>query len=136
MRNFQKYADLMEKENEINNTNNNDVMDTDQNNKNAFKLSKKLEKEKLIKKKFCEFGSKTISSLMTGINSDQIQLNNKLFKIIDKTNKKVKKEKQLDKVLEIHESGRMKRMEAERELESIEKELKEKLIEIKVPNDN
>jgi len=57
--------------------------------------------EKKIKKKFCEFGSKTISSLMADINSDQIHLNNKLFKIIDKANKKIKKEKQIDKVLEI-----------------------------------
>ena len=53
---------------------------------------------------------------------------------LQKTNKDIIET--LDKVLEIHESGRMKRMEAERELESIEKELKEKLIEIKVPNDN
>ena len=41
----------MEKENEIHNSNNNDVIDTDPNNKNHFKLSKKLKKEKLIKKK-------------------------------------------------------------------------------------
>ncbi len=101
LKNFQKYADLLDKENELHNLNANDIMDTEQNNKNVFQINKKLEKEKMIKKKFCEFGSKSISSLMTGINSDQIALNNKLFKIIDKTNKKVKKEKQLDKVLEI-----------------------------------
>ncbi|MBP3255051.1 MAG: toxic anion resistance protein [Clostridia bacterium] len=40
----------------------------------------------------------------------------------------------LDAVIEIHENGRAKRAEAEVELENIEKELKEKLIEIKVNN--
>ena len=40
----------------------------------------------------------------------------------------------LDKVIEIHEAGRAKRAEAEVELQNIEKELKEKLIEIKVNN--
>ena len=38
----------------------------------------------------------------------------------------------LDKVIEIHESGRAKRQEAEKQLEDIEKELKEKMIEMKV----
>lgn len=42
----------------------------------------------------------------------------------------------LDKVLEIHENGRMKRIEAEKELVNIEQELKDKLLEIKVVNDN
>lgn len=37
----------------------------------------------------------------------------------------------LDKIIEIHENGRQKRMEAEKELVSIEKELKEKMLEIK-----
>ena len=37
----------------------------------------------------------------------------------------------LDKVLEIHQNGREKRAEAEKELISIEKELKEKMMEIK-----
>ncbi len=40
----------------------------------------------------------------------------------------------LDKVIEIHENGSSKRMEAEKELESIEKELKDKMLEIKVSN--
>ena len=40
----------------------------------------------------------------------------------------------LDKVIEIHENGRAKRAAAEVELQNIEKELKEKLIEIKVNN--
>lgn len=40
----------------------------------------------------------------------------------------------LDKVIEIHENGRAKRMEAEKELENIEKELKDKMLEIKVEN--
>lgn len=38
----------------------------------------------------------------------------------------------LDKVLEIHENGRIKRQEAEQELEKIEGELKDKLLEIKI----
>lgn len=38
----------------------------------------------------------------------------------------------LDSVIKIHEEGHTKRMEAERELENIEKELKDKLIEINV----
>lgn len=41
----------------------------------------------------------------------------------------------LDKVLEIHENGRAKRIEAEKELVNIEKELKDKLLEIKVKKD-
>ena len=42
----------------------------------------------------------------------------------------------LDSIIEIHENGRIKRQEAEAELQNIEKELKEKMIEIKVPNQN
>ena len=38
----------------------------------------------------------------------------------------------LDAVIKIHEEGRVKRAEAEKELESIEKELKDKLLEINV----
>ncbi len=38
----------------------------------------------------------------------------------------------LDKVIEIHENGRIKRQEAEKELEAIEKELKDKMLEIHV----
>ena len=38
----------------------------------------------------------------------------------------------LDKVIEIHENGRVKRAEAEKELENIEQELKDKMIELKV----
>ena len=40
----------------------------------------------------------------------------------------------LDKVIQIHAEGRAKRAEAEVELQNIEKELKDKLIEIKVDN--
>ena len=40
----------------------------------------------------------------------------------------------LDRVIEIHENGRAKRQEAEQELLNIEKELKEKMIELKVDN--
>ena len=38
----------------------------------------------------------------------------------------------LDKVIEIHEQGRIKRQESEKELETIEKELRDKMLEIKV----
>ena len=38
----------------------------------------------------------------------------------------------LDKVIEIHENGRLKRQEAEKVLEDIEKELKDKMLEIQV----
>ena len=38
----------------------------------------------------------------------------------------------LDTVIKIHEDGRVKRAEAEKELETIEKELKDKLLEINV----
>lgn len=41
----------------------------------------------------------------------------------------------LDKVLEIHEAGKIKRQEAEQELEKIEGELKDKLLEIKIASD-
>ena len=101
LKNFQKYTILMDKENDNHTLNINDGVNTEQNINNIFIKNKKLEMEKKIKKKFYEFGSKTISSLMADINSDQIHLNNKLFKIIDKANKKIKKEKQIDKVLEI-----------------------------------
>ena len=40
----------------------------------------------------------------------------------------------LDRVIEIHENGRQQRQEAEKELINIEKELKEKMVEIKVGN--
>ena len=42
----------------------------------------------------------------------------------------------LDKVLEIHETGRAKRVEAEKELLNIEKELKDKMLEIKINNNS
>ena len=42
----------------------------------------------------------------------------------------------LDRVIEIHEAGRAKRAEAEVELQNIEKELKEKMVELKVPTGN
>ena len=38
----------------------------------------------------------------------------------------------IDKVIEIHENGRIKRQESEKELENLEKELKDKLLEIQV----
>ena len=40
----------------------------------------------------------------------------------------------LDRVIEIHENGRAQRQEAEIELQNIEKELKEKMVELKVDN--
>ncbi|MBR1817343.1 MAG: toxic anion resistance protein, partial [Bacilli bacterium] len=38
----------------------------------------------------------------------------------------------LDAVIKIHEDGRVKRAEAEKELQNIERELKEKMLEINV----
>ena len=49
---------------------------------------------------------------------------------LQKTNKDIIET--LDKVLEIHENGRTKRIEAEKQLLNIEKELKDKMLEIKV----
>ena len=51
---------------------------------------------------------------------------------LKKTNKDIIET--LDKVLEIHENGRKKRVEAEKELLNIEKELKDKMLEIKTEN--
>ena len=99
LKGFQKFADLIDKEND-----DNVIHDTNTHRKNMndiFAKIKKLEKEKFIKENFYKYGSKSISSLLSGINSDQVYLNNKLFKIIDRTNKKIKKEKKLDEVLEI-----------------------------------
>lgn len=53
---------------------------------------------------------------------------------LQKTNKDIIET--LDKVIEIHENGRMKRLEAEKELVNIEKELKDKLLEIDVKSNN
>ena len=100
----------MDKENDNHTLNINDGVNTEQNINNIFIKNKKLEMDKKIKKKFCEFGSKTISSLMADINSDQIHLNNKLFKIIDKANKKIKKEKQINKILEIILDRKLKKI--------------------------
>ena len=52
---------------------------------------------------------------------------------LQKTNKDIIET--LDKVLEIHENGRLKREEAEKTLVDIEQELKDKLIELKVDDD-
>ena len=49
---------------------------------------------------------------------------------IQKTNRDIIET--LDKVIEIHENGRIKRQEAEQELINIEQELKDKMIELKV----
>ena len=53
---------------------------------------------------------------------------------LKKTNKDIIET--LDKVLEIHETGRAKRVEAEKELLTIEKELKDKMLEIKTDSNN
>lgn len=98
LKQFQKYAALMDKEN---NKNNLEDLDEDKKQNNIFEENKKKIKEKLIKNNFYKFGSKSIYSLINIISSDQIELNNKLFKIIDRSNKKVRKEKKLDEVLEI-----------------------------------
>lgn len=51
---------------------------------------------------------------------------------LQKTNKDIIET--LDKVIEIHENGRAKRREAEEQLQIMEKELKDKMIELKIPN--
>ena len=84
---------------------------------------------------------------VTEMTNDMLQKNSELLKqgsieiaeeseraIVDietlqKTNKDIIET--LDKVLEIHETGRVKRAEAEKELVTIEQELKEKMMEIK-----
>ena len=89
---------------------------------------------------------------VTDLTNDMLQKNSEILKqgsiqiaeeseraIVDietlqKTNRDIIET--LDKVIEIHENGRTKRAEAEKELQNIEKELKEKMIEIKVPNNN
>ena len=99
LKNFEKYADLLDRENDENvNINQDNII---QNHKELLSNSKKIEKERNINKNFCKYSYKIISSLITDINSDQLELNNRLFKIIDRTNKKIKKEKKLDDVLEI-----------------------------------
>ena len=85
---------------------------------------------------------------VTNLTNDMLQKNSELLKqgsieiaeeseraIVDvetlqKTNRNIIET--LDKVIEIHENGRIKRQEAEKELLNIEKELKDKMIEIKV----
>ena len=42
----------------------------------------------------------------------------------------------LDSVIKVHEEGRVKRAEAEKTLQNIEKELKDKMLEINVKNTN
>ena len=51
---------------------------------------------------------------------------------LKKTNKDIIET--LDGVIKIHEEGRLKRQEAEKELTNIEKELKDKMLEINVKN--
>lgn len=88
---------------------------------------------------------------VTNLTNDMLKKNSELLKqgtiqiaeesekaIVDietlqKTNKDVIET--LDKVLEIHANGRQKRLEAEKELVTIEQELKNKLLEINVNKD-
>ena len=94
LKSFEKYYNLINRDND-------DNLYTSHKTNDIISRTKKIEKEKTIKKNFCKYSSKIISSLITDINSDQLELNNKLFKIIDRTNKKIKKEKKLDEVLEV-----------------------------------
>ena len=89
---------------------------------------------------------------VTNLTNDMLKTNSEILKqgsiqiaeeseraIVDvetlqKTNKDIIET--LDKVLEIHENGKVKRAEAEKELVEIERELKEKLVEIKVEPKN
>ena len=94
LKSFEKYYNLINRDNDEN-------LYTNKKTNDIFFKSKKIEKDKIISKKFSKYGSKIISSLITDINSDQLELNDKLFKIIDSTNNKIKKEKKLDDVLEV-----------------------------------
>ena len=94
LKSFEKYYDLINRDNDGN-------LYTNKKTNDIFLNSKKIEKEKSISKKFSKYSTKIISSLITDINSDQLELNDKLFKIIDRTNNKIKKEKKLDDVLEV-----------------------------------
>ncbi len=85
---------------------------------------------------------------VSNLTNDMLQKNSELLKqgsievaqesekaIVDvETLKKTNQDiiETLDKVIEIHENGRKQRQEAEVELQNIEKELKDKMIEIKV----
>ena len=87
---------------------------------------------------------------VTNLTNDMLKKNSELLKqgsievaqeseraIVDiETLKKTNQDiiETLDKVLEIHKNGSIKRQEAEVELQNIEKELKEKMIEIKMDN--
>ena len=97
LKSFHGYISLMEKEinNKFKKTEDNNIQN------NLSIKNKKMEKAKIMKRNFCKIGSKTISSLMNSINYEQMELNNRLFKIIDRANKPVKKEKKIDEVLEI-----------------------------------
>ena len=87
---------------------------------------------------------------VTNLTNDMLKKNSELLKqgsievaqesekaIVDvETLKKTNQDiiETLDKIIEIHENGRTQRQEAEVELQNIEKELKDKMVEIKVPN--
>ncbi len=89
---------------------------------------------------------------VTNLTNDMLKKNSELLKqgtievaeeseksIVDiETLKKTNKDviETLDKVLEIHEQGRTKRQEAEKELLNIEKELKDKVLEINIKKEN
>ncbi len=95
-------------------------------------------------------GALDIQKAVTNTTNEMLQKNSEMLKqgtieiaeeseqstvsveTLQKTNKDIIET--LDKVLEIHESGRTKRIEAEKELLNIEKELKDKMLEIKVNN--
>lgn len=119
-KNFKKYIELFQndkkytktldsntnidiKNNTKKNINNNNINSETEKKINTHILEKllKINKSKEIRKKFCKFGTKTLTSLANSVDSNQKKLNNKLFKIIDKANKGVKKEKKIDKVLEV-----------------------------------
>ena len=87
---------------------------------------------------------------VTNLTNDMLKKNSELLKqgsievaqesekaIVDvETLKKTNQDiiETLDKIIEIHENGRTQRQEAEVELQNIEKELNDKMVEIKVPN--
>ena len=78
---------------------------------------------------------------VTDLTNDMLVKNSELLKqgsiqIAEESERAIVDVETLQKTIQIHENGRIKRQEAEKELENIEKELKEKMIEIKVPSNN
>ena len=74
---------------------------------------------------------------VTELTNDMLKKNSEILKqgsvqIAEESERAIVDIETLEKVIEIHENGRVKRQEAEKELQNIEQELKDKMLEIKV----